>query len=30
MAPIRAGLGLRFGASLGYVRFTPRPTWNPF
>lgn len=30
MAPIRSGLGLRFGASLGYVRFTPRPTWNPF
>ena len=30
MAPIRAGLGLRLGASIGYVRFTPRPTWNPF
>lgn len=30
MAPIRTGLGLRVGASLGYVRFTPTPTWNPF
>jgi hypothetical protein len=30
MAPIRSGIGLRLGASLGYVRFTPRPTWNPF
>lgn len=30
MAPIRAGLGLRLGASVGYVRFTRRPTWNPF
>jgi hypothetical protein len=30
MAPIRSGLGLRLGASVGYVRFTSRPTWNPF
>jgi hypothetical protein len=30
MAPIRSGFGLRLGASIGYVRFTPRPTWNPF
>ncbi len=30
MAPIRSGVGLRFGASIGYVRFTARPTWNPF
>jgi hypothetical protein len=30
MAPIRTGLGLRLGASIGYIRFTPRPTWNPF
>ncbi|MGL4396317.1 MAG: EipA family protein [Hyphomicrobium sp.] len=30
MAPIRTGLGLRFGANIGYVRFTPQPTWNPF
>lgn len=30
MAPIRSGIGLRLGANLGYVRFTPEPTWNPF
>lgn len=30
MAPIRTGLGLRLGANIGYIRFTPRPTWNPF
>lgn len=30
MAPIRSGIGFRVGASLGYVRFTDRPTWNPF
>jgi hypothetical protein len=30
MAPIRSGLGFRIGASLGYITFTSRPTWNPF
>lgn len=30
MAPIRTGLGLRLGASIGYLRFTPNATWNPF
>lgn len=30
MAPIRSGLGLRVGASLGYIRFTPEASWNPF
>ncbi len=30
MAPIRSGLGFRIGANLGYIRFTPRQTWNPF
>lgn len=29
-APIRAGIGLRLGANLGYLKFTRRPTWNPF
>jgi hypothetical protein len=29
-APIRSGLGLRLGASIGYIRFTPKATWNPF
>lgn len=30
LAPIRAGLGLRLGANVGYLKFTPSPTWNPF
>lgn len=30
MAPIRTGLGLRFGANVGYIRFTRNSTWNPF
>ena len=30
MAPIRSGLGLRLGANIGYIRFTPNATWNPF
>jgi hypothetical protein len=30
MAPIRTGLGFRIGANIGYIRFTSRPTWNPF
>jgi hypothetical protein len=30
MAPIRTGLGLRVGANVGYIRFTPDATWNPF
>lgn len=30
MAPIRTGLGFRLGANIGYIRFTSRPTWNPF
>jgi len=30
MAPIRTGLGFRLGASVGYVRFASKPTWNPF
>lgn len=30
MAPIRTGIGLRLGANIGYIRFTSRPTWNPF
>jgi hypothetical protein len=28
--PIRSGVGLRLGANLGYLKFTARPTWNPF
>jgi hypothetical protein len=30
MAPIRSGMGLRLGANIGYIRFTPKATWNPF
>ncbi len=30
LAPIRSGIGLRLGANIGYLRFTARPTWNPF
>ncbi|MGE3917185.1 MAG: DUF1134 domain-containing protein, partial [Hyphomicrobiaceae bacterium] len=30
LAPIRAGVGLRLGANVGYLKYTPRPTWNPF
>lgn len=30
VAPIRAGLGLRLGANVGYLKYTRRPTWNPF
>ena len=24
------GIGLRLGANVGYLKFTPEPTWNPF
>lgn len=30
MAPIRTGVGFRLGANVGYLRFTPKATWNPF
>lgn len=30
LVPIRSGVGLRLGASIGYLKFTQRPTWNPF
>jgi hypothetical protein len=29
LVPIRAGIGLRLGANIGYLKFTPKPTWNP-
>jgi hypothetical protein len=28
--PIRAGVGVRLGANVGYLKFTERATWNPF
>jgi hypothetical protein len=30
VAPIRAGVGLRLGANIGYLKYTREPTWNPF
>ena len=30
IAPIRAGVGLRLGANVGYLKYTRHPTWNPF
>jgi hypothetical protein len=29
IVPIRSGVGLRLGANIGYLKFTPKPTWNP-
>ena len=30
LAPIRTGLGARLGANLGYLKYSPSATWNPF
>lgn len=30
IVPIRTGVGLRLGANVGYLKFTPQATWNPF
>lgn len=30
VVPVRAGLGARLGVNVGYLKFTDRPTWNPF
>ena len=30
LAPIQSGVGLRLGANIGYLKYTRRPTWNPF
>lgn len=30
MVPVRAGVGARLGVNVGYLKFTPRATWNPF
>ena len=30
VVPIRSGLGARLGVNVGYLKFTPNPTWNPF
>ncbi len=30
IVPIRAGVGARLGANVGYLKFTDQATWNPF
>ncbi len=30
VVPIRSGVGARLGLNVGYLKFTPEPTWNPF
>ncbi len=30
VAPIRAGVGARLGLNFGYLKYTRKPTWNPF
>ncbi|GGF06254.1 hypothetical protein GCM10007285_37660 [Stappia taiwanensis] len=30
VVPVRAGIGARLGVNVGYLKFTPEPTWNPF
>jgi hypothetical protein len=30
LAPIRAGVGLRLGANIGYLKYTRTRSWNPF
>jgi hypothetical protein len=30
VVPIRSGVGARLGVNVGYLKFTPSPTWNPF
>jgi len=30
VVPVRAGVGARLGINVGYLKFTDKPTWNPF
>lgn len=30
LVPIQSGVGARFGVNVGYLKFTPQATWNPF
>ena len=30
IVPIVSGVGARLGVNIGYLKFTDRPTWNPF
>ena len=30
LVPVRTGVGARLGVNVGYLKFTPQATWNPF
>jgi hypothetical protein len=30
LAPIRTGVGARLGANVGYLKYSRKPSWNPF
>jgi hypothetical protein len=30
VVPVRSGVLLRLGADVGYLKFSPSSTWNPF
>lgn len=30
LVPVRAGVGARLGLNMGYLKYTAKPTWNPF
>lgn len=30
LVPVRTGVGARLGVNVGYLKLTPKPTWNPF
>jgi len=30
IVPVKAGVGARLGINIGYLKFTPKSTWNPF
>lgn len=30
LIPVRTGIGARLGINIGYLKLTPKPTWNPF
>lgn len=30
LVPVRTGIGARLGVNVGYLKFTPQATWNPF
>ena len=30
LVPVRTGVGARLGVSIGYLKLTTKPTWNPF